>query len=511
MRRSFCLFSPRLKRNSHPRNTVRWKTEPGRSVKRGFYRPMAGASKMKWQFTLPYVREVDSLHHYPAVSEVTGKAIDWYADEPQDGYEAVRIYGENTLELKGMPLGKTPEYIQERLRRFFAKFGPVQHCRAEPHPLDPYQCEGTAYVTFRDRPTALKALKAPLKFPASLHDKVISMKHLDTDKTNDPNYLEKAKFWDKQLISIARQLHIQLLTLPEMQGGKPILQVDRDLWEHEMVELPPVEFDDPHSAEAMALKAPWGRGGVPLPKKLYGMPTRVVPAQESVLKRFGNWAEFLTVAPLDELFSLERKSSGAQSESRSSNQDEGEGDAAGEADDAAQPSSSSSAVSSDAMDAMPESGAAIVVRGRLVSSTQRARILTRARVALAQRLHEEFSVWWREGKVPLPVYTQRRVEWWDHKPPLPFELQIMSRSMHRVRMFDEKFLYQRRIVRARQERRKAKAAEWTEERKKLLEEKQKTKEERRQRALEAVQGARCGGLLGNLGYLLPSEKRRSLT
>ena len=27
-----------------------------------------------------------------------------------------------------------------------------------------------------------------------------------------------------------------------------------------MVELPPVEFDDPHSAEAMALKAPWGRG-----------------------------------------------------------------------------------------------------------------------------------------------------------------------------------------------------------------------------------------------------------
>ena len=28
------------------------------------------------------------------------------------GYEAVRIYGENTLELKGMPLGKTPEYVQ---------------------------------------------------------------------------------------------------------------------------------------------------------------------------------------------------------------------------------------------------------------------------------------------------------------------------------------------------------------------------------------------------------------
>ena len=24
----------------------------------------------------------------------------------------MRIYGENTLELKGMPLGKTPEYVQ---------------------------------------------------------------------------------------------------------------------------------------------------------------------------------------------------------------------------------------------------------------------------------------------------------------------------------------------------------------------------------------------------------------
>ena len=80
------------------------------------------------------------------------------------------------------------------------------------------------------------------------------------------------------------------------------------------------------------------------------------------------------------------------------------------------------------------------------------RVLTRLRVALEEKLHEvhllkealklvqEFSVWWREGKVPLPTYTQRRVEfgsreivafstlrWWDRKPPLPFELQIQSR------------------------------------------------------------------------------------
>ncbi|CAJ1384436.1 unnamed protein product [Effrenium voratum] len=75
-----------------------------------------------------------------------------------------------------------------------------------------------------------------------------------------------------------------------------------------MVELPEPEVADPASAEAMAKKAPWGRGGVPFPKKLHGSPTRVVAAQEAVDKRFGNWAEFLSFAPLDELFSLERES-----------------------------------------------------------------------------------------------------------------------------------------------------------------------------------------------------------
>lgn len=479
MRRSLSLWSARAKFNQHPRNTVRWKPRPGLSMfnRTGFYRPKVGATKMKWQFSVPYVREVDSLYHYPAVSQVSGKTIDWYADEPQDGYEAVHIYGENTLELKGMPLGKTPEYVQERLRRFFGKFGPVQHCRCEPHPLDPYQCEGTAYVTFRDKAAAMKALRAPLKFPASLHDKVISMRHLDSDKTNDPMYLEKAKFWDRQLISLARQLHVQLLSNEEYRGvGKAFSLVDRGLWEHEMVELPRPDFADPHCAEAMALQSPWGRGGVPFPKKLHGVPTRIVPAQESVLRRFGNWAEFLTMAPFDELFALESKVP----------------DAGGEAS---------------------ESGTAkdVVVRPRLVSSTQRARILTRAKMALQQRLHEEFSVWWREGKVPLPEYTARRVLWWDHKPPLPFELQIQSRSKDRVRIFDERFLYLQRIIKARRERRKAKAAEWTEERKKILQEREQKKKERQQKALEAVSGAKCGGLLGNLGYLLPDSKRRSLT
>eukprot|EP00439_Symbiodinium_sp_Y106_P018057 s4291_g2.t1 len=60
----------------------------------------------------------------------------------------------------------------------------------------------------------------------------------------------------------------------------------------------------------------------------------------------------------------------------------------------------------------------------------------------------EFSIWWREGKVPLPTYTQRRVTWWDHLPPLPFEVQIQSRSKDRHRIFDERFLYMRSIIKA---------------------------------------------------------------
>eukprot|EP00434_Breviolum_minutum_P000662 symbB.v1.2.000579.t1/scaffold3.1/size669525/19 len=162
----------------------------------------------------------------------------------------------------------------------------------------------------------MKALRAPLKFPASLHDKVISMRHLDTDKTNDPMYLEKAKFWDRQLLSLARQLHIQLLSDPAYRGGKDYSLVDRGLWEHEILDLPPPIFEDPDGPAANELRAPWGRGGVPFPKKLGpSIPTRIVPAQEAVLRRFGNWAEFLTFEPMDELFSIESQDAKGSTES----------------------------------------------------------------------------------------------------------------------------------------------------------------------------------------------------
>lgn len=425
----------------------------------GFYKPRYGASKFKWHFEVPYVRERPGhLHHYPEISRVTGKPIDWYHDEPQDGYEATRVYGEHTLELKGMPMGRTPEYMQERLRRFFAKFGRVEMCRADPHPRDPYQCEGTAYVTFRDKAAAMKALQAPLKFPASLHDKVVSMRHLDTDKRNDPGYYTQSKFWDKELVSLARQLHAQLVGDPSFRvDGKPFASVGSGLIERELV---------PTASSASSTQLV-GRAGVP-PSQGAHTASRLSLARTAVVKRFGSWDAFLAEAPFDELFSMEMA---------------GEGDAA-----------------------------VAVVRPRLVSAVQRARILHRARAALARRQHEEFSVWWREGKVPLPEYTQRRVTWWDHKPKLPFDLQIMSRSKDIHRIHDERFLFKMKLRRVRNENRKEKRGEYNVERKKLKAEKEAAREERRQLASAPIKGTFGAGISSGLvtrGWIAEQREREA--
>mmetsp|Transcript_6170 Transcript_6170/g.14329 ORF Transcript_6170/g.14329 Transcript_6170/m.14329 type:complete len:452 (-) Transcript_6170:77-1432(-) len=426
LQRTLAALSPKKMMNTHPKNAVRWR--PGTP---GFWKPFWGASKMKWQFTLPYTREVDSLYHYPEVSAITGKPIDWYHDEPEDGYEALRIFGENTLELKGMPLGRTPEYMQERLRRFFSKFGPVKHCRAEPHPRDPYQCEGKAWITFRDKDAAMKALRAPLKFPASLHDKVVSMRHLETDKCNDPNYWEKSKFWNAQLVTLAKQLHEQLTSDETYrEEGKPLRLIGHGLMERELLDLP-------------APVPAFGRGGVPPSKGLHGVPYRLVPAGPAITRRFGanGWVSFLTEPPFDELFVLTRK------------------------DDEAE----------------------VRVFPRLISSVNRAKILHKGKAVLANMLHAEMSVWWREGRVQLPDYTQRRMDWWNHKPHLPFQLQIMSRSKDHTRIFDEKYIYRQQLLRARNEKRKERRNEYQEERKQFKLQQLEAKQRRHSKATQAIE------------------------
>lgn len=462
-------LSPRLNLNKHPRNAIRWSGPHGGKPRSFYARHKLGASKMTWQFTFPYVREVDSLFHYPEVSQVSGKPIDWYSGEPDDGYEGARIYGPHTLEIKGMPMGRTPEYMQERLRRFFSKFGPVQHCRAEPHPFDPYQCEGKAYVSFRDKKTALKALRAPLKFPASLHDKVVSMRHLDTDKHNDPDYLEKSKFWNRELISIARQLHMQLIESPTFQmEGKPLRSVGTGILENEKIITDEV------------VPAVRGRAGIPARRGdfISSLPTRSVVAGPAVLRRYGAWEAFLTEPPMDELFEICRAG--------------GEEPHVGATD------------SATGSHAPSEGGGTLVVRPRLVSKTQRSRILYKVRTILAKRLHEEFSVYWRQHKIPLPDYTQRRVDWWDHKPPLHPELQMMSRKATIYRVFDEKMLYLLQLRKVRNAKRAVARAAAGEQRQQKKEEQQQAWIERNKKAYAAVADAKCNGHLGRSTGLIGS-------
>lgn len=375
---------------------------------------------MKWNFAVPYVRAApEKLLHYPEVSKISGKKIDWMYSEADDGYSGAKVFGPHTLELRGMPMGRTPEYMQERLRRFFSKFGPVKHCRAEPHPLDPYQCEGTAWVTFRERQPALEALQAPLKFPASLHDKVIHMRHLDSDKTNDADYFTKSKHWNRQLISLATQLHDQLSQSFE---DKPISRIFEGLVEREW--------------------SPAESG--PDSKRLHiqDKDRRIVPVGTAVQQRFGSWEAFLSEPPLDELFIL---------------------GAVGDSQD-------------------------VVVRARFLSSEQRRRILVMAQVALDKRLKDEMSVYWREGKIELPEYVQRRVQWWDHLPALPEAYQIMSRCKMEHRIYDERYLYKTQLRRARNEQRQERRKDWQQTRQKMLAEKMKKFEERRAQAKALIPG-----------------------
>ena len=77
---------------------------------------------------------------------------------PPPSYEMRDVYGPHTIELSNLPLGVTPETLQERFRRFFSKFGHIESCRVccnkvKRFPcsgsMNPYQVGGKGYITFR--------------------------------------------------------------------------------------------------------------------------------------------------------------------------------------------------------------------------------------------------------------------------------------------------------------------------------------------------------------------------
>lgn len=224
-----------------------------------------GASRMRWYFVKPYVRmDPNSLLHYPQVSRIDGRKIDWMYDKPFDRGELVEIYGPNTIELRNLPMGRTPEYLQERLRRFFSKYGVVTFCRCKPHELDPYQCNGVGYVTFRSKKASIDAASANLILPFTLHSKIISIRHLDTDKKNDKDYIFKQHHYNKQIISLCKALYYKIYK----HGDCTIDNVSQGLYE----------------------------------RSFYT--GRLLKAGLSVLMRFGTWNSFFNFDPFNRIFQL---------------------------------------------------------------------------------------------------------------------------------------------------------------------------------------------------------------
>merc|ERR1711957_59309 len=244
--------------------------------------------------------------------------------------------------------------------------------------------------------------------------------------------------------------------------GKPLFSIGSGLLERELV----LSSTSPDAIPDVSVR---GRAGIPVSKGLANCPTRRSSAGAAVIRRFGSWEAFLMEPPFDQLFAIERKLA---------------------------VSAGYDAVDDDGAESDTHARGLLVVRPRLISAVQRARLLTRASMALDRHLHAEFSVWWREGKVQLPEYTQRRMLWWDHKPKLPLDIQIMSRHKRRHRIFDERFLYKQQLVQARNDRRKSKRADWNEERKGLIAAKQAELDEKRGRAQAAAEYAKSERALG---------------
>ena len=181
----------------------------------GFYSPYYGASFMKFYPVIPYKQRSGSLFHYPDVSEVTGKKINWMYDKPTSGYEGLGVYGEHTIEIRGLPMGKTPEYMQERLRRYFSKYGPVVACRALSHSLDPYQCEGTAYVSFRQESACEASIESVIQLGPDLGNRVLSVRHLASDTVRDGKAIIVG--WREsrdEILAATRAVYVQLVSRP---------------------------------------------------------------------------------------------------------------------------------------------------------------------------------------------------------------------------------------------------------------------------------------------------------
>ena len=290
---------------------------------------------MKFRPVIPYTRQSDSLIQYPDVSAVTGQKISWMYDTPKSGFEAMKVYGENTIEIKGLPMGFTPEYMQERLRRYFAKFGPVVICRALNHPLDPYQCEGTAFVSFREISAAKSALGSVIRLSPRMDSRVLSLRLLATDELHDGSETIRSRENSiDTLVQSVAELHESLRNSPD---GALLTNLPEHIRSH---------------------------------------------------------------------------------------------------------------ISTDLMSLFTISAGKQVFARRLVDVPK---AISMFRQKLHKDLEDSLSVHWRAHAAirDLPEYTKRRIELWDKKDKLPFDLQILSRDHRQFKIHDEKFMVEAKTKRER--------------------------------------------------------------
>lgn len=240
-----------------------------------------------------YIRRFDSLHHYPIWNTKQRGTLDWLYIKPLSGYEvspiwsqsqsnwsrppvqyqisffkicqALRQFGPHTLQLNGIPHGITNQFIEERLRRFFSKFGPIVRCHSVPHPRDAFQSSGIAFITFDSRVAALRASRSHLKFPRSFGNRVIQLRNLENDVTQNGDWYSFELHVCDQLRSIARDLYALLASHP---SGIPLQKLSKLLTER--------------GFKGSAIHSAW----------------------LSVHRVFGSWQQFIDSPPMRKLFIL---------------------------------------------------------------------------------------------------------------------------------------------------------------------------------------------------------------
>lgn len=170
------------------------------------------------------------------------------------------------MQVSNVPFMITNQAIEDRLHRFFIKYGTVTHCHSVPHPGDSFQSSGVAYVSFANKFSAFKAVQeARLRFSDRFHCRIATLRSLETDVHQNPAWYRQEREACQTVVAVARCLYRRLAAYPE----GIFLDKIRAL----------VETSDQHE-------------------------TLLDSPVQSVMRIYGSWREFFDAHPFRKLFAL---------------------------------------------------------------------------------------------------------------------------------------------------------------------------------------------------------------